>query len=344
MKAAWIEEFGGPEAIRIGDRPMPVPGPGEVRVRVEACGVCRHDLLTRSGAFPLTVLPVILGHQIAGVVDSVGEGVDELSPGQRVLSMVYQTCGRCAACLAGQQPLCRERPRFLGEDLDGGYAEFVVATASVWVPLPPDLEPERGALAACSLGTAYHAIVSRGGVRAGERVVVTGASGGVGMQAVAMLRAFGALPIAVTRRDATVPALEGAGAEAVVVAEDGSYRHEVKRLTGDGADLVLDIVGGAGLGEAMHSARPGGRIVVLGNVEGGTAEIRPALLILKELTLLGTKSVTRDELRSVVGLVSDGVLQIDEPRVRPLDEAVAAHSDMERGLSAGRTVLVPTSL
>jgi len=343
MKAAWIEGFGGPEAIIFGDRPVPEPGPGEVRIRVEACGVCRHDALTRAGAFPLTVLPVVLGHQIAGVVDAVGPGVEEPRAGERVLSMVFQTCGRCDACMAGREPLCRERPRFLGEDLDGGYAEYVVARSEVWVALPDALSTERGAVLTCSLGTAYHALVTRGKVRSGERVLVTGASGGVGMQAVGMLKALGAWPIAVTRRASAVPALEHAGAAQVVVAPGGRYRDAVKGVTGDGVDLAVDIVGGASLDEAMRSVRPGGRIVVLGNVEGGIAEIRPALLILKELSLVGTKSVTRAEMQELVQLVADGTFAVADPTVRPLREAAQAHVELESGHSLGRTVLHPTS-
>jgi D-arabinose 1-dehydrogenase-like Zn-dependent alcohol dehydrogenase len=341
MRAVWIEEFGGPAVLRSGERPVPEPGPGEVRVRVEVCGVCRHDVLTRSGAFPLTVLPVILGHQVAGVVDATGTGVSGLAPGDRVLSMVYQTCGQCPECRAGHQPLCRERPRFLGEDLDGGYAEYVVARSDVWVPLPDGLATATGAVLTCSAGTAYHAIVTRGQARAGETALVTGATGGVGGQALLMLRALGLRPVAVTRRETAVPGLRAAGAEHVIVAPDGRFRAAAKRLTGTGADLVIDAVGGPSLAEAMHSVRPGGRVVVLGNVEGGTATIQPALLILKEIALIGTKSVTREEMTAVLRLVADGTFPVGEVRARPLAEAAAAHREMELGQLSGRTVLVP---
>jgi len=341
MKAVWIEGFGDPGVLRVGERPVPEPGAGDVRVRVEACGVCRHDVLTRSGAFPLTVLPVILGHQIAGVVDAVGPEVTEPAPGDRVLSMVYQTCGRCPECLAGRQPLCRERPRFLGEDIDGGYAQYVVAKADTWLALPDGLAVEAGAVLTCSAGTAYHAIVARGRGQAGETALVTGASGGVGGQAVLMLRALGLVPVAVTRREQAVPALKKAGAEHVIVAPDGKYRAMVKQLTGVGADLAIDIVGGAGLGETMHSVRPGGRVVVLGNLAGGTAQIQPALLILKEIALIGTKSVTREEMATVLALVADGTFPVGTVRRRPLAQAAAAHREMESGEVAGRTVLIP---
>jgi D-arabinose 1-dehydrogenase-like Zn-dependent alcohol dehydrogenase len=341
MQAAWIEEFGSPGVLRVGQRPVPEPGPGDVRVRVEACGVCRHDALTRAGAFPLTVLPVILGHQVAGVVDATGPGVTGLAPGDRVLSMVYQTCGRCPECRAGHQPLCRERPRFLGEDLDGGYAQYVVARAAVWVPLPDGLAADTGAVLTCSAGTAYHAIVTRGQARAGETALLTGATGGVGGQALLMLRALGLTPVAVTRRESAVPALRAAGAEHVIVAPDGRYRAAAKRLTGAGADLVIDPVGGPSLVEAMHSVRPGGRVVVLGNVEGGAVPIQPALLILKEIALIGTKSVTREEMAAVLSLVTDGTFPVPAVRRRPLAEAAAAHREMELSQSTGRTVLVP---
>lgn len=343
MKAVHIARFGGPDALVYGDRPVPAVGPGDVRVAVSACGVCRHDALTRSGAFPSIALPVVPGHQIAGVVDEVGADVESLRPGDRVMSTVYQTCGRCVECRDGRQTLCRERPKFLGEDIDGGYAEYVVTAESVWLPLPAGLSAEQGAVLTCTLGTAFHAVTTRAKAEPGETALVTGASGGVGTAAVRLLAAIGVRVLAVTRDAGKADRLRAAGADEVLVSRGGAYRDEVKDLTGSGADFAVDIVGGDGLNETIHSVRPGGRIVVLGNVDGSSVRIKPAHLILKELSLIGTKSITRAELVRLTGLVSRGVVPVEVGQRWDLADAAAAHRAMNGSAVAGRGVLVIAS-
>jgi D-arabinose 1-dehydrogenase-like Zn-dependent alcohol dehydrogenase len=335
-----IEAFGGPEELVLKEVPRPEPGPGQVRVAVRSCGVCRHDALTRRGAFPKISLPVILGHQVAGVVDTVGPGVAGLQRGQRVMSLVYETCGRCDMCRNGVETHCRERPRFLGEDIDGGYAEYVVAGERTWIELPDGLDFDTSAVLTCTLGTAYHAVVARGEARLGETAVVTGASGGVGRQALDVLRACGARTIAVTSSQPKASNLKEAGADEAVVAEQGSFAREVKALTGGlGADLVVDTVGGAMLLESIHALRPRGRVVVLGNVEGRKVALPPAYLILKEVSLVGTKSITREEMKKLLELVARGVLKPTVSERFPLVHACEAHRRLEESSGAGRVVL-----
>lgn len=342
MKAVVVERFGGPEVMVVRDRPRPRPGPHDVCVHVRACGVCRHDALTRAGAFPKIALPIILGHQIAGVVESIGAEVTGLRPGQRVMSMVYETCGRCEMCRIGAETHCRSRPKFLGEDIDGGYAETVVANERVWLPLPQELSFETGAVLTCTLGTAFHAIVSRGKARQGETAVVTGAGGGVGWHALQILRAGNVRTIAVTSRSDKSAALREAGADEVVVARDGRFAQDVKALTGGlGADLALEIVGGPGIRETTHALRPLGRMIVLGNVAGKTVDLPPAYLILKEISLIGTKSIGRQEMMTLLSLVARGKLAPQVAQTMPLEGAAEAHRRMELGENVGRTVLIP---
>jgi acryloyl-coenzyme A reductase len=343
VKAVVIDRFGGPEVLEHREHPTPEPSARQVRVAVRACGVCRHDLLTRAGAFPGIALPVVLGHQICGVVDRVGPEVEGVREGDRVLSMVYQTCGRCRACLSGVETQCRERPVFIGEDIDGGYAEYVVADERSWVPLPDAVADVAGAVITCTLGTSFHAIVTRGQAQPGETAVVTGASGGVGLHALQILRAIGVRPIAVTSSAAKVPMLRDAGADEVVISDpDGRYAPQVKEATGgQGVDLGLEIVGGRGVTETIHCLRFGGRAVLVGNVEGKPAEIKPAHFILKEISLIGTKAITRLEMERLLGLISRGVLSPEAGETFPLEAAAEAHRAVAENRTTGRLVLTP---
>jgi 2-desacetyl-2-hydroxyethyl bacteriochlorophyllide A dehydrogenase len=341
MNALRIREFGGPEVLEWEEVPTPEIAPDELLIRVAFCGVCRHDLLTRAGAFPSISLPVIPGHQVSGYVAAVGGEVNGFRPGQRVMTTIYMGCGRCQNCRAGNQALCLdERPRFLGEDIDGGYAEYVRVRQDAALPVPEGVSLKKAAVITCTLGTAYHSIVTQAKASSGETLLITGASGGVGMHAVKIAKHLGARVIAVTSSPGKRPVLESVGADEVLIAPDLQFRSEVKSLTdGRGADVVIETVGAPTLNESIRAVRNGGRIVVLGNVEGKPVEIRPAHFILKEIHLSGTKSCTLPELDTVLSLVADGRLDVEIGECVPLKRAAEAHRRMEDGSLRGRLIL-----
>lgn len=341
MRALRLPRFGGPELLEKVEVPAPQPAADQVLIEVAYCGVCRHDLLTRAGAFPRIDLPVTLGHQVSGRVAAVGSDVEGLAPGDRVMTMIYTGCGECAECRAGNQARClRERPRFLGEDVDGGYAEYVAVRQDIVVPVPAGVRLAEAAVITCTLGTAYHALATRGQVADGQTVAITGASGGVGLHAIMVAKVLGARVFAVTSSPNRVELVADAGADEVVVASDRRFARAVKELTdGRGVDAVIDVVGGPTLNESIHAARDGGRVVVTGNVEGGTVELRPAHLILKELALVGTKSCSRPELEEVLDLLCTGRLSVDIDRTFPLEQGAELHRSMEEGTAQGRLVM-----
>jgi D-arabinose 1-dehydrogenase-like Zn-dependent alcohol dehydrogenase len=335
-----IERFGPPEELRLHHVPVPVPGPDEVLIRVAYCGVCRHDLLTRAGAFPRAQVPVTLGHQVSGHVDAVGTHVDSLSVGQRVMTMIFTGCGQCPACRGGAESVCQEQtPRFLGEDFDGGYAEYVAVKARTVTVVPDDVGLPEAAILTCTFGTAFHAIVGRGNVQPGQSVVVTGASGGVGSHALQIVRALGATGIGVVSSDAGEKVAREAGAHHVIVDKDRKFAGTVKGHLGSGADVVIDVVGTPTLRESLHAVRSGGTVVVVGNVEGREASIPPAYLILKEIALVGTKSCTTEEMRQVLALIAEGRITPRVSGVVPLEEVAALHRSMEEHGGNGRVVL-----
>lgn len=340
MTAIRLEDFGAPEVLFPSTIPVPDVPAGWVRIRVGYCGVCRHDLLTRAGKFPRAIHPLTLGHQVSGVIDAVGEGVTDFSPSQRVMSMIFSGCGECANCSTGNQSLCSVvTPKFLGEDLDGGYAESVVIPASTAVHVPEGVSLTEAAIVTCTLGTAWHAIATRGEVTAGDVVVITGASGGVGLHAIQIAASLGARVVAVTSSESGASAARDAGAHNALVVPDRRYAKPLKAELGLKADVVIDIVGAPTLRESLHAVRPGGRVVVVGNVEGSEVSIPPAYLILKEIALVGTKSCSAQELADVLARVADGTLTADVTSVRPLAEARRVHEEMEAGTASGRIVL-----
>ena len=341
MRAVTMTRFGGPEVLECRRVPVPGVAADEVLIRIAFCGVCRHDLLTRQGAFPRARIPVILGHQVSGTVAAVGRSVRAFAPGDRVMTTIFLGCGACDRCRSGNASLCeRQRPDFLGEDVDGGYAEFVARRVDGVVAVPGGVSLAQAAIVVCTLGTAWHALRGRARLEPGEVVAITGASGGVGSHAVQVAAVLGARVVAITSSTAKADALRRLGAAEVVVAPGSRFAHEVKAFTrGLGADVVLEIVGAKTLTESLHAVRAGGRVVVVGNVDGAAAELRPAHLILKEVALLGTKSCTAAELAEVMERVADGRLRAEVEAELPLEDAVELHRSMERGEGQGRSVL-----
>lgn len=341
MNALQISRFGGPEVLEQGEVPTPEIASDELLIKVAFCGVCRHDLLTRAGAFPSIALPVILGHQVSGYVARVGREVEGFSWGQRVMTMIYTGCGWCSKCRAGNQALClTERPKFLGEDIDGGYAEYVKVRQDVALPVPDKVGLQEAAVITCTLGTAYHAIVTQANVSSGDKVVITGASGGVGLHAIKVAKHLNARVIAITSDPKKEPLVEAAGADDVLASPDMKFARAVKSLTNSvGADVTIEVVGATTLVESIRAVRNGGKVVVLGNVEGKAATVWPAHLILKEISLIGTKSCTRPELDAVLSLVADGSVNVEVEGCVPLENGAEVHRRMEGGRSRGRLII-----
>lgn len=338
---AWrIDGFGGPEVLQRRTEPVKTPTGDEVLIEVAYCGVCRHDLLTRSGAFPKVPLPLTLGHQVSGTVVAAGPDAT-WEVGARLTSTIFMGCGHCPACRSGNQATCLTgRAGFMGDDFDGGYAEYLNAPSRAFVRIPEALSLQVASVINCTLGTAYHAAHTRGQVAPGQTVVITGASGGLGLHSIAVVKHARARVIAITTRASQEQTLREHGADEVIVAPDLQFARQVKDLTGGiGADLVLEVAGDPTLAQSLHAVRTGGRVVVIGNVSGQPSEVRIAHLVMKEISLLGTKSCTDEELQEVMRLVAAGELSVDISRVLPLDEVREAHADMEEQRTSGRIVL-----
>ncbi|AKU96346.1 Alcohol dehydrogenase [Labilithrix luteola] len=341
MKAVILREFGGPENLRFECVPDPVPGHGEVLLRIRACGVCYHDLIARRGRLG-GIPPMILGHEVVGEVIGIGDGVEGWSVGDRAATLQRMSCGSCEFCEQKRNSLCKVDRRFFGEEIPGGYAPLMAAPVLGLCPVPDSLSWPDAATVCCTTGTAVHVCRTRGRIRDGETVLVTGASGGVGLQAVQICRLSGAKVIAVTTSHTKVGALEASGADHVVVAPDLDFAPEVKRITsGAGVDVALEIVGSAAFGQTLKCLAPGGRLVIVGNLDTASVDLNPGLVIVKELEIIGAYATTREEMALAFELTAKGHVKSCVSEVLPLQEAGSVHFRLENRQISGRAVLVP---
>jgi len=342
MQAIVLRAFGSPANLRPEIVPDPSPGPGEVLLRVHACGVCYHDVINRRGSLPRTHVPAILGHEAAGEVVAVGPEVSGWAPGDRAATLQRLSCGGCGHCRSDRPSLCRRDTRFFGEEIPGGYAEYMTAPVAGLGRVPAGVPWPVAAVTCCTTGTAVHCLRTRGNLQAGETVLITGASGGVGMQAVQLARHDGARVLAVTSSAAKIDPLLEAGAHDVIVSPGLDFADEVRRRTrGQGVDVVIEIVGSATFNQSLRVLAPGGRLVTVGNLETGSVDLNPGLIIVKELEILGAYATTQGELDEALRLIESGALRPWVSDVLPLPEAARAHDRLEKREVAGRLVLVP---
>ncbi len=342
MEANVLQAFGAANQFSMQTVPDPRPGPGEVLLRVRACGVCYHDVINRRGSLPRTSVPAILGHEVAGEVIEVGAGVTTWKVGDRAATLQRLSCGACPSCESGRGSLCKRDNRFFGEELSGGYAAQMVAPIAGIGRIPDGMPWAVAATVCCTAGTAVHVVRTRGRIQSGETVLVTGASGGVGLQTVQLARLDGARVIAVTSNSAKVKALYNAGAHEVVVAPKLDFAGTVRKLTGgEGVAVAVEIVGSATFAQTLKSMVPGGRVIVVGNLESGTIDLNPGLLIVKELEIIGAYATSLGELETALLLTSQGRLTPFVTEILPLRAAASAHFRLENREVAGRLVLSP---
>jgi 2-desacetyl-2-hydroxyethyl bacteriochlorophyllide A dehydrogenase len=342
MKAIVVRQHGDADGLELRDIETPRPMGRQVLVRVHACGVCRRDILVRrSPAHRGLSNPLVLGHEIAGIVVATGPDARNFAIGDRVVSTQREyVCGCCTMCRTDREALCADL-RFLGQEAMGGNAEFVAVMDDNLARLPDAISFEAGSIVGCPVGTSYNAVIDTGGVRPGERVLLTG-MGGLGIHAVQIARACGAYVIAATRSADKAKAIEALGADCVVVAPDGRFAGGVREATGGrGADVAIDTVGSAVFHEIRRSVALGGRIVLVGEVTGTPIEIDMAMIYRRALTIRSATSTSRRQLEMALKLVENGSVRPIVERTMPLADTAIAHRMVEDNAVTGRIVLTP---
>jgi len=359
MKAAVLHALNEP--LRIEDVAIDTPGPHEVLVRTAAVGVCHSDLHVVEGSLP-NPLPMVLGHEPAGVVEAVGRDVRHVVPGDHVIGCLSAFCGTCEYCTAGRTNLCDgdallrradERPRLAQDGAPiapfanlGAFAERMLVHENALVKIRPDVPLDRAALIGCGVTTGLGAVFNRARVPAGSTVAVIGC-GGIGLSVVQGARIAGAGRIVAVD---TVPwKLELAarlGATDTVSAAGGNPAKAVVDLTAGGVDYAFEAIGlPATVRQAVRMTRKGGTIVMIGVVPAGTSvELPGADIVLREKTILGCMMGSnrfRTDMPRYVELYRSGALRLDEMISARLPlEGVNDALDALRGGTAARSVIL----
>ncbi|GAA3594089.1 zinc-binding dehydrogenase [Agrococcus terreus] len=343
MRALVLDAVRGVPEVR--DVPEPVAPDGGVVVAVEATGLCRSDWHAWAGHEDIA-WPHVPGHELAGAIAAVGAGVERRRIGDRVTVPFVCGCGRCEHCLAGDAQVCpdQEQPGFTHW---GSFAERVAlhAADANLVAIPDGIDAATAASLGCRFATAYRALVGRARVQPGERVVVVGA-GGVGLSAVMIARALGAVPIAIDRNPEALLLAAELGAEHAILADGRDVPAEVAALTGGGAHVAVDAVGSERTAaDAVLSLRRRGRHVQIGLLPAAEGHPRIPMdrVIAWELDLLGSHGMAAADYPGMLELVASGALQPQRlvRRTVGLDDAGLLLPEVDRSTLAGITMIDP---
>jgi NADPH2:quinone reductase len=323
MTAIEARGPGGPEVLVPQLRPVPVPGSGEVLIAVEAAGVNRPDVLQRQGLYPPPKgASDLLGLEVAGVVAALGPGATRFNEGDAVCALVN----------------------------GGGYAEFAVAPQATTLPLPQGTSPLEAAALPETVFTVWHNVFERGRLEPGEWLLVHGGASGIGTTAIQMGKLLGAHVIATAGSDEKARICEELGAARAVNYRKEDFVEAVKEATGGrGADVILDMVGGAYVEKNLRAAAIDGRIVQIAFLEGSKVDIDLMRLMLRRLTLTGSTlraQTPEAKARMAAGieekiwpLISGGKMKPVIDSTFPLAEAAAAHARIDDPHHIGKIML-----
>jgi propanol-preferring alcohol dehydrogenase len=335
-----IHEWGGPlrwEAFEVSE-----PRTGEVRIRVEACGIgltvlncIRGDLANDAAR-----LPRVPGHEIVGVIDAVGPEVTSFAVGDRVMAYFYLVCGNCDACRTGQDSLCRNLAGWVGVHRDGGYAPYTVLPARNAVALPAHIPAAQATAIPDAIATPLHVCKSRARIHRGDRAVIIGAGGGVGIHMVEMAALFGASVVGLEASESKFDTIRAKGGTPILSRSFSEV--DLKPAWGlEPPTVVIDLLGSrASLEWGIRALALGGRLVVLTTFRDVDVVVSPRDLVLREVTVLGSRYASKGELAESARLVAGGKIHpVVSHVVRP-SQIESVHHALEAGSLIGRGAVI----
>jgi NADPH:quinone reductase-like Zn-dependent oxidoreductase len=341
MRALALDGVGGLERLAVRELPDPeLRSPDDVRIRVRTAALNHLDLLVADGLPGVDYrFPHVIGCDAAGVVDAVGPAVRSVAPGDRVMVNPGLSCGACAACLEGEESLCRTF-RVLGEHVSGTIADLVVVPEANLARMPEKMPWDRAAAFSLATLTAWRMLTTRTMLRAGESVLIWGIGGGVAQAALQIAKLLGGYTIVTSGTARKLEAARGLGADALLDHSRSDVVAEVKKLTdGRGVDVAVDSVGEQTWPQTLRALKRGGRLVTCGATSGPKVELDLRRLFWHQWSILGSTMGSRREYREIVRLAARGHLWPIVDQVVPLDRAIEAFGRLASGEHFGKLVI-----
>ena len=340
MRAAVLTRQGGREAVSVREMPIPEPGPREVRLRVAACALNWLDIAVRAGGgFGRAALPLVMGSDFAGTVDTLGEGVSGWQAGDEVVVFPQLYCGRCEWCRNGYPTICPEG-RIHGESVNGGLSEYAIVSEKNLLPKPASLSFVAVASLPIVLMTAWHMLITVAKVRPGEALLIPGAGGGVASMGIQVGRMLGATVYTTTSTEEKAERARELGAAGVFNYREQDWVAEVLAATGGrGVDVVQDLVGGKTWANSLRCLARNGRMVVVGSHSGPRFELDIRQIYHKQLRIMGANGGTYDEFSRALQLVGAGRLRAVVDTVLPLAQIREGHRLLEEHEHFGKVVI-----
>jgi NADPH2:quinone reductase len=344
MYAVQFAEHGDRDVIGYAERPTPSADRDEVLVDVRAGALNHLDVWTRRGLPGIDLeFPHVPGSDAAGVVESVGDSVTRFEEGDRVAVSAGVSCGNCEFCRDGEESLC-ESYHILGEHVPGVHGEYAAIAEDNLVAVPDHVDWETAAAAPLVFQTAWRMLMTRADLRAGESVLVLGASGGVGHAAVQIADFAGGEVYATASTDEKLDYAREVGADHVINYEADDFSREIyERTDGRGVDIVVDHVGGETWDRSLKSLTRGGRLVTCGATAGAMPETNINRVFWNQLDILGSTMATPGEVDAVLAKVWDGTFDVRVRETLPMSETGRAHELLEDREGFGKVVVVPDS-
>ena len=338
MRAVWLDAHGGPEVLRVSNRPEPTPRHGDAVIEVVACGLNHLDIWVRKGGGRGFPIPLVLGSDATGRVLEAPDG-SGLAKGDEVVIYPCEGCGRCIACERGDEQLCPDF-KIYGAWRDGGLCERMALPARNCIPKPRTLSFEEAASVGINYITAWHMLGARARLEPTETILIQAAGSGVSTAAIQIARWKGARIMATSSTPAKLEHAKKCGADEVVNYKTEDVAARVAQWTGKrGVDVVLDHVGAPNWEADMKSLAKGGRLVYCGNTGGPEVKLNLAVVYFKGQSILGSTMGTRHELREVLHQMERGFFKPVVDRVFALEEIGEAHRYLESQAQAGKVVM-----
>jgi NADPH:quinone reductase-like Zn-dependent oxidoreductase len=340
MQAIYYEKHGGPEVLTLGERPAPACGPGQVRIAVRAASLNHIDIFMRRGLPGVKIeLPHIPGCDASGVVSELGAGVTTHKVGDRVLMNPSLSCGKCEFCQRGEVSMCVTY-KLVGEHTDGTFCTEIVLPEQNAIAFPDTMSFEDAASLPLVFVTAWRMLITRGRLRAGETVLIHGASAGVGIACIQIAKAAGARVYAAASSDEKLALCRDLGADVLINGETEDVARRIREETARrGVDVVVDYVGKATWAKSLQSLVRGGRLVTCGATTGYNPEEDLRHVFYRQLEVIGSTMGSRNELMAPLRLIFAGKMRPVVSAVYDLEDTAEAHRAMEARKTLGKIVI-----